>query len=1471
MKKKKPRGWSKMGENGSISGLPATFLIVSLLVLSGIVPMLLIVVEPTSGAVLYVGKGSTYDSIQKAVDSSSPGDTIVIGTGVYNESINVTKAGIRILGNKTAATIINSTAGEPVMNISANNVEVSGFTFLTGGLLLDGSNLRVSNVYFNITSQTGIVMSSCNNVTIINITLMNSVNGGLIARGSTNITITTLTSLNSTGDVVQIKDSSNILLNDTNLYLNSSSTGARFVNVSGINITSVSFLSSGSDNTGAILEKCYNNVIDGCVFLVDPRGITLRYCDRTQVSYSMFGAEFLDSSGMEVFSCTRTNISTSIFNVINGMVGSSVISSTYTAVDNSSFQMDSMDSVGILLHGSRSFKLQDSNGMVLGESATFVRATGSSDIWITASVMDLASNGSKSIDASGCSQLFVERNIMSSSASSTVLIDLYAGTDNSTIEDNMFDTYGEGSMAVHASGVRDLILDNNTQHIMGDISFGHLIEDVMGAEITNESVLVSAVGDVGVQISGQVFSVRSSSIAVPGSSSTGIFISDSRNGSVLDTDISVSGEFSTGLTLSSVDSDLILEDITVNQTSTSGLALVTHNEGGHVNISDVRVNSSSVDWYSMVLTGGTYDIEGLVLDSLGKGLLSENSPAGSMSGSTITAQSTGVAIANSVYEVTGSKISGLELMDRSHVMLLDSSVGQLMQITGESRLEVYNTVGIRTLSRDLQPIQGVDMLVQNWGVILYQTPFFNSSGVDPETDDQGSIRDIIMLDRIYFDVIDDPETGETNVTVHADGTSPIDWYETFIIDTSYPHTEHFVCPDIDLPAMPVNFSVRQVDTREALFLNWDPNTDDTIEYIIYSLDPVSGEQGVADRVQTGSASWISPDLGPSRKMFYWVTAWDGTWESEPTEVVQGVTKDLTPPSQPQLLSHVSSTKDSITISWTHPGGDDLYGFLVFMSGPGSMDFEVVDTLGPEARTYTATSLNFGSSYRFQVQAFDTSYNYSPLSGILQASTDLPTMEIRVIVHYGSTGPKAGLSADNCTLELLSFNSSVMAVTRTNETGTGSVIGRDPYESYFIRAYPPLNLLGEIGTRSGYLPVTSDAITLDPDVELLHIELTFDHYMMSTNGTIRIRVVYGEGPRTGAVYGALIKLEHENGTIIDQKMTSADGNVMFTISNLPQRGRFQVIPPDGVRGDQARMISGYVNITTNFFELTLEKPDQNMGDVVLEYYSYIPEPEDLMLTSMSPYGSAVDLGLPVIINFNQPVVTGSVEGSLLIAPSLRNPVFFWYNENMSLRIEHDGFLAGTEYMVSVGYGAVSEAGTTFPPGYTNNTWSFTTTAMPDSGDRDNSRSIIYALAIGAVLLVIILLIYSRVSSRKDREEDEPYSSRDGSDEYVEEMELDDEEYFDDDEKYEDDLPYEDDHYEDEDDLAEDEDLEEYEEDLDEDDMTDMYDEEEIEEMDEFPLQEGRMGDEDKETEMEELEPEEEPMPAMKKKEKKSKKK
>ncbi|MGA1820534.1 MAG: fibronectin type III domain-containing protein [Thermoplasmatota archaeon] len=1398
-------------------------LVMSLLVISGLLPVLMISPEPVEGAVLYVGASSTYTTIQDAVDDASPGDRIVIAPGEYTESVNVAVSGIRMMGNDSVRTFITSMNNQPAVSVNANLVSLSELTLKDGALALKGDNFTGSELVLEVSGNTGAVIISSRNITFINVTVNNSFNGGLLFKNCTNIDISGLGSSHSTGEVVNVTDSTSLSLQNSEFSLGNRSTGLRILNVSNIRLQRVSFSSAGIDNTGAYLENCSDILLDLLNTMVNSTGIVLEDCRDTLVRSGTFIEVYKGASGVVVDSCTNTTISMNTFVIPGGQIGISVQSSSFTQIDNASFQIESNGAIGIQVEASTDLVLQDSNAVHLFEPSTFLSVHQSRNIREINNLVNLLSNDATGSQVQDTMNFSMEGNLFSSSGISDTFLYLLGGTNNCTIAENLFDSSGESSNAIHVMDSADIRFMNNSVTCTGNVSNGYIFENGARFLLADEVVQVSGTDDKGITIEGSDFVVRNTLINVMGQSSTGLMFIGSRNGSVSQSLVHVTGELSTGLMMISVESDLTVSDLEIVLNLTEGMGIFTDNDNGRLELSGLSMNSSTTAWYSSLLSKGVIHMTGLEVTSPGPGILIENCDDGWISDSVIDTTVTGLTFRQCTMNITDSDVSGIVLMESSNIISIDSKVDPVMEVSGSSQLDIMNTVKLTALTKDLGPFPGVDMEVETWGNKVYQTPYFDPASTDPRTDASGSIKDMTYLDRRYIDTSPEPLTGYTNVTVHAEGTSSLDWDEVFTINVSYPHTEYFISPDIDLPQTPVNFTVRQVDTKEALFLNWDPNSDDTVEYFVYSLDPDTGSQGLEDRIPSNRSSWISGNLGPSKRMFYWISAFDGTWESETTELVQGTTRDLTPPAQPLLLSYVNSTMDSITLSWTHAGETDLAGFKVFMSGSGQVDFEIIATIGPEARTYTATELEFSTTYRFQVQAFDESDNHSPFSRILQASTELPMVEFRVAAYYSDDGPRAGLPAANCSLELISFNGSVKGVTKTNETGVGIFIRRDAYESYSVRVLPPQEILGEEGVITGYLPATSALVTVDPYITSVQINLTMDYYRRVMNGTIRLKVIYGEGPRSGVVYMAMVELEHEDGAIVEEKLTNSDGAVVFMIGDLPFRGRFRITPPELVAGDPSNNRSGYIGLTTNFFELTSEDPDQNMGEVALEYYSFVQEPEDLLLVATNPYGSAVDPASPVIIKFNQPVRTQTVIDSLQVSPALKNPVYSWSDGNKTLRIEHDGLVPKTTYQVTVGIGSRSEAGTSFPLGYNNNTWTFTTTAIPGSEDgEDNDRYVIYAVAIGAIIIVIIVLIYMRLGSKKDEEDDleKPYSSfgdYDDEEDDDEEFEEDEDEYFDEDypddiaEQMDDELPYDDedldDYYDEDEEFGEDEEIDE----------------------------------------------------------------
>jgi parallel beta-helix repeat protein len=82
-----------------------------------------------SAAVLYVGGEGpgNYTTIQGAIDAASPGDTIYVYSGVYEESVSISKP-LMLVGERAETTEISAVGQERAINVLASHVNVSGFT-----------------------------------------------------------------------------------------------------------------------------------------------------------------------------------------------------------------------------------------------------------------------------------------------------------------------------------------------------------------------------------------------------------------------------------------------------------------------------------------------------------------------------------------------------------------------------------------------------------------------------------------------------------------------------------------------------------------------------------------------------------------------------------------------------------------------------------------------------------------------------------------------------------------------------------------------------------------------------------------------------------------------------------------------------------------------------------------------------------------------------------------------------------------------------------------------------------------------------------------------------------------------------------------------------------------------------------------------------------------------------------------------
>jgi len=108
---------------------------------------LLLAVTATAGAGTWNVNPS--ESIQAAIDSASPGDTINVTAGTYTEALTIDKS-LTLQGAGRAVTTIDGSAGNPAVDITASNVTFKGFSVVgpTGqnerfGMHLNGADACV--------------------------------------------------------------------------------------------------------------------------------------------------------------------------------------------------------------------------------------------------------------------------------------------------------------------------------------------------------------------------------------------------------------------------------------------------------------------------------------------------------------------------------------------------------------------------------------------------------------------------------------------------------------------------------------------------------------------------------------------------------------------------------------------------------------------------------------------------------------------------------------------------------------------------------------------------------------------------------------------------------------------------------------------------------------------------------------------------------------------------------------------------------------------------------------------------------------------------------------------------------------------------------------------------------------------------------------------------------------------------------
>ncbi|KAF5413826.1 MAG: Cell surface glycoprotein [Candidatus Methanophagaceae archaeon] len=190
--------------------------------------------------------GEDFATIQAAIDDgdTEEGHTITVDPGTYTENVVVNRS-ISLIGADRNTTIIDGSGYGTVVNVTANNVNISGFTMKNSGYLAgiklssDHNTLTDINVMNNdrgiklwnsnnntlvknniSTNNYGILMDYSNNNFFSNNNINKNHHGGILMMNSNNNTITYINANSNYGSGIAIENSNNNTIMNNNANSN---------------------------------------------------------------------------------------------------------------------------------------------------------------------------------------------------------------------------------------------------------------------------------------------------------------------------------------------------------------------------------------------------------------------------------------------------------------------------------------------------------------------------------------------------------------------------------------------------------------------------------------------------------------------------------------------------------------------------------------------------------------------------------------------------------------------------------------------------------------------------------------------------------------------------------------------------------------------------------------------------------------------------------------------------------------------------------------------------------------------------------------------------------------------------------------------------------------------------------------------------------------------------------------------------
>lgn len=920
---------------------------------------------------IYQYYSDDYTLIDNDIDTNTPD-----GVGIY-----LHEASNNDLINNTINTSGQSGYGINIVTNSDNNDLINN-TINTSGLASYGINIASNSDYNNIINNTitthlggsyGIYMGNSDyndiNDTVIKtdntnskgITIFSSTGANIINNTITTLKITSegITTLSST-DMRIINNTITTYWNDVYGIILDSSVNNDLINntvkTSGNNADGIRLVTNSDDNE--LLDNKINTTND------DAEGISLSYSEHNDLFNNTITTEGDNADGIWVDTADFNDL---INNTIMTSGATSYGVKFYSAsYSNITINTINTSSLGIKLQ-------QDSDHNNLTDNV--INTTGMSGHGIN-------------IDNSYNNDLI--NNTITTWMNTAYGIYVYPNSQNNNLIENTIGTHGNNAYGIFLEDVSNNNLTINIINTSGINSHGIYLEISDNNNLTGNEINTTNSNALGIYVydHSNYNDLISNEIQTYQQGGHGIFIwQNSNNNYLYNNTIDTYYMFNEGIHIEQSWNNTVSTN-TINTYESTAFGIYLFDHAINTSLMGNTINTYGINGYGIYI-----DANSNLTTLTGNSIQTTNSSAHGIY--IVNSNNTYIWDCNAA--VSGSNAFGIYqdsmfttavdssfsstiehdiyLMDDAILAVINCSFNDLDVINdGGGVLVVMNFLWLQVYYEDtVTPILNADVKIEDNGNSVYNSSGYG--GVDPQTDANGQITTLMIIDRLY---IYSNTTTENITTVHVKKKVDKLWEETRNVDMSTSHTEIFIATDIFKPAIPTGLNVTRVGNTNTLNITWDLNTDDTVNYTIWVIGPACMWQILAN--VTHPTNWtLDVDLPDDVAYNYKIVAWDDAGLSSGESLpVQFVLEDITPPAVPfNLAANPVPNGDAINITWDL-NTDDTIMYELWWVDPATGNWTLLVNISHSNHQFIFAneSLMNGTEYHFKLRAWDKVNNPS---------------------------------------------------------------------------------------------------------------------------------------------------------------------------------------------------------------------------------------------------------------------------------------------------------------------------------------------------------------------------------------------------------------------------------------------------------------------------------------------------------------